>query len=65
MSKFLTKNEFLLKIDKMNSLYWKEGSEIRWNYMSSVIEDLKKIKYKDMKYLQILYFKNKNKNKIW
>lgn len=45
MSKFLTKNEFLLKIDKMNSLYWKKGSETRWNYMSSVIEDLKKIKF--------------------
>lgn len=40
---YLTRDEFLKRVEASNSKYWQEGKNYRWQYMSSVIDILKEI----------------------
>jgi len=45
---FLTKKSFEKKVKKLDHEYWNEGYSYRWDYMSYVIETLKKIGAKNI-----------------
>jgi len=41
--KYLTRKKYDSIIDGLNSAYWKEGRDYRWEYMSYAIDELKQI----------------------
>lgn len=40
---FLNRETFLKKVKELNSNYWNEGKDYRWEYMSYVIEEAEKL----------------------
>lgn len=40
---YLTRDEFLKRVESSGSKYWREGKNYRWQYMSAVIDILKEI----------------------
>lgn len=49
---YLTRDEFLKRVEASNSKYWKEGKNYRWQYMSAVIDILKEICPDDSKLIE-------------
>lgn len=42
----LTKQKYLDKVKKLNVRYWNRSTDVRWNYMKDVIDELNNIKPK-------------------
>lgn len=40
---WLNHDDFIERVNSLNSAYWREGAGYRWEYMSYVIEEAKKI----------------------